>query len=175
MSLRLMAKTILFGGLVALGLALSGCHGKPKNNIEKIDDLIMQVKTDSVILNDLEAKDFVTLQKDFRTCDSMLQYQSPEQIDKSFETLQLVQAYLEQFRTTKSMMRSGLDSTLLQLNHLKADAESHYLSDSLVTAYLENETEFANRLNNQVLYFQDRFDNCQKDLNILKKQKCVRP
>lgn len=175
MSLRLMAKTILFSGLVALGLALGGCHSKPKTNIEKIDDLIMQVKTNSGILNDMEAKDFVTLQKDFMTCDSMLQYQSPEQIDKSFETLQLVQAYLEQFKTTKSMMRSELDSTLLQLNRLKTDAESHYLSDSLVTAYLENETEFANRLNNQVLYFQDRFDNCQKDLNVLKKQKCVQP
>ena len=175
MSLKLMAKTILFSGLVAIGLALSGCHGKPKTNIEKIDDLIMQVKNDAVLLNDLEAKDFVTLEKDFMTCDSLLQYQSPEQIDKSFETLQLVQAYLEQFRTTKSMMRSELDSTLLQLDRLKTDAESHYLSDSLVTAYLENETEFANTLNNQVLYFQDRFDNCQKDLDVLKKQKSVWP
>lgn len=171
MDLRLMTKMILISSLTAVSLALSSCNNKPKTEIEKIDFLIKQVKADTVILNNLETKDFIALEKDFKTCDSMLQYQSPEQVDKSFETLQLVQAYLEQFRITKTMIRSELDSTLLQLNRLKTDAESHYLSDSLVSVYLENETEYANKLNNQVHYFQDRFDNCQKDLNALKRQK----
>jgi len=104
-------------------------------------------------------------------CDSMLQYQSPEQMQKSFETLQLVQAYLEQFKFTKPMMQADMDTTLHQLDRLKADAESHYLSDSLVTVYLENETEYVNKLSNQVRYFQDRFNSCQQDLNAMKNQK----
>ena len=164
-------KTILLGSLFALGLALGGCHSAPETNIDKIDNLKKQVQTDAKTLSDLETKDFVTLEKDFMACDSMLQYQKEEQVKKSFETLQLVQAYLEQFKVTKPVMQAEIDSTLLQLDRLKADAESHYLSDSLVEVYIDTETEYVNRLSNQVQYFQDRFGSCQKDLNALKKQR----
>ena len=157
--------------MFAFGLTLVGCHNAPETNIDKIDSLKKQVQADAKALSDLETKDFVTLEKDFMTCDSMLQYKNEEQVDKSFETLQLVQAYLEQFRITKPVMQAEMDSTLLQLDRLKADAESHYLSDSLVEVYIDTETEYVTRLSNQVQYFQDRFGNCQKDLNALKKQR----
>ena len=162
---------MLLCGLVGIGLALSSCNSKPETNIDKIDNLKKQVQADAKTLNDIESKEFVALQKDFRTCDSLLQYQSPEQVDRSFEKLQLVQAYIEQFKFTKPLMQADMDTTLLQLDRLKADAESHYLADSLVTIYLENETEYVNKLSNQVRYFQDRFSSCQQDLNALKKQK----
>ena len=162
---------MLLCGLVGIGLALSSCNSKPETNIDKIDNLKKQVQADAKTLNDIESKEFVALQKDFRTCDSLLQYQSPEQVDMSFEKLQLVQAYIEQFKFTKPLMQADMDTTLLQLDRLKADAESHYLADSLVTIYLENETEYVNKLSNQVRYFQDRFSSCQQDLNALKKQK----
>ena len=164
-------KTILLGSLFALGMALGGCHSAPETNIDKIDNLKKQVQTDAKTLSNLETKDFVSLEKDFMACDSMLQYQKEEQVEKSFETLQLVQAYLEQFKVTKPVMQAEIDSTLLQLDRLKADAESHYLSDSLVEVYIDTETEYVNRLSNQVQYFQDRFGSCQKDLNALKKQR----
>ena len=162
---------MLLCSLIGIGFALSSCNSKPETNIDKIDNLKKQVQADAKTLNDIESKEFVTLQKDFRTCDSLLQYQSPEQVDKSFEKLQLVQAYLEQFKFTKPLMQADMDTTLLQLDRLKADAESHYLADSLVTMYLENEAEYVNKLSNQVRYFQDRFSSCQQDLNALKKQK----
>jgi hypothetical protein len=101
----------------------------------------------------------------------LLQYQSPEQVDKSFEKLQLVQAYIEQFKFTKPLMQADMDTTLLQLDRLKADAESHYIADSLVSVYIEKEAEYVDKLGNQVRYFQDRFSSCQQDLNALKKQK----
>ena len=163
-------KNILLGSVVALGLALGGCHNAPETNIEKIDNLKKQVQADAKTLSDLDAKDFVTLEKDFRLCDSMLQYQNEEQVDQAFETLRLVQAYLEQFKATKPTMQAEMDSTLLQLDRLRADAESHYLSDSLVEVYIDTETEYVTKLSNQVQYFQDRFGNCQKDLNAIKKQ-----
>ena len=168
MNLRLI-KSLLLCNLLALGLA--GCHNAPETNIERIDSMRKQIQTDAKTLNDLEAKNFVTLEKDFRLCDSMLQYQSEEVVDKSFETLRLVQAYLEQFKATKPMMQAEMDSTLLQLDRLKADAESHYLSDSLVEVYIDTEAEYVTRLSNQVQYFQDRFGSCQKDLKALKKQR----
>ena len=157
--------------MIALGLALSSCHSAPETNIEKINSLKKQVQADAKTLGDLETKDFVTLEKDFMTCDSMLQYQSDETVDKSFETLRLVQAYLEQFKVTKPVMQAEMDSTLLQLDRLKADAESQYLSDSLVEVYIDAEAEYVNRLSNQVQYFQDRFGSCHKDLDALKKQR----
>lgn len=168
MNLRLI-KTILIGSVFALGL--TSCHNAPETNIEKIGNLKKQLQADAKTLSDLETKTFVTLEKDFRICDSMLQYKSEEVVDKSFETLRLVQAYLEQFKITRPVMLSEMDSTLLQLDRLKADAESHYLSDSLVEVYIDTEAEFVNRLSNQVQYFQDRFNNCQKDLDALKKQR----
>lgn len=171
MNLGLMTKTMLVGGLMVIGLALGGCHNAPKTNIERIDDLKKQVQADAKILQRLENKDFVVLQRDFKTCDSMLQFQSPEQVDKSFETLRLVQAYIEQFRITKPMMQADMDSTLRQLDRLRADAEIQYVSDSLITVYVDGEAKFVERLGNQVRYFQDRFGTCQKNLKALKKQK----
>ena len=162
---------MLLCGLVVAGLALGSCNSKPETNIDKIDNLKKQVQADAKTLNDLETKEFVTLEKDFKTCDSLLQYQSPEQVDKSFEKLQLVQAYIEQFKFTKPLMQADMDTTLLQLDRLKADAESHYLSDSLVSVYLESEAEYVERLSNQVQYFQDRFSTCEQDLDALKKQR----
>lgn len=164
-------KTTLMLCLVALGIALGGCQPKPKTNLEKIDDLKKQVLADSKTLHDLEANEFKTLERDFRACDSMLQYLSPEQVTNSFEKLQLVQAYLEQFKVTRPTMQAEMDSTLIQLDRLKSDAETHYISDSLVTVYIENEKEYVDRLSNQVSYFQDRFGTCQKDLASLKKQR----
>ena len=179
-----MTKTMLVSGLVALGVALIGCNNtpvantdskpetsidKPETNIEKIESLQKQVRTDSKTLDDIEAKEFVTLQRDFRACDSMLQYLSQEQVEQSFEKLQLVQAYIEQFKFAKPLMQADMDTTLHQLDRLKADAESHYLSDSLVTVYLESEAEYVGKQSNQVRYFQDRFSKCQQDLDELKK------
>ena len=168
--MRLMSKTIL-AAMVAIVLALGGCHNAPKTNVEKIDSLKQQLMSDAQTLQDLEAKEYPSLEKDFMACDSMLQYQDQEQLDASFEHLLLVQAYLEQFKVTRPLMQADIDSTLLQLDRLKADAESQYLSDSLVTVYLEDETACVEKINNQVRYFQDRFSTCKKDLNTLKKQK----
>lgn len=170
MKLRL-TKPAFLVGLTALALALGSCQNSPKTNIEKIDDLRRQVQADAQTLHELETRDYAALAKDFRTCDSLLQYMSQEQIDKSFETLQLVQAYLEQFKVTQPDMQAEMDSTLLQLDRLKADAESHYLSDSLVAVYIDSEAEYVDKLNNQVRYFQDRFGKCQKDIAALKKQR----
>jgi len=179
MKLRLMTKTMLVCGLFAIGLALLSCNNtpeaisdsKPETNIDKIESLQKQVQADSKTLNDIEANVFVTLQKDFMACDSMLQYLSEEQVNQSFEKLQLIQAYIEQFKFIKPLMQADMDTTLHQLDRLKADAESHYLSDSLVSVYLESEAEYVEKLSNQVQYFQDRFSTCQQDLDALKKQR----
>lgn len=174
MNLRL--KTMLACGWFALGMALMSCNNtpeadKPETNIGKIESLQQQVQADSKTLNDIEANEFVAIQRDFRVCDSMLQYLSQEQVDKSFEKLQLVQAYIEQFKFTKPLMQDDMNTTLQQLDRLKTDAESHYLSDSLVTAYLENEAKYVDKLSNQVRYFQDRFSTCEQYLDSLKKQR----
>ena len=179
MKMRLMTTTILVCGLFALGTALISCNtppeatsdSKPETNIDKIESLQKQVQADSKTLNDIEANEFVTLQKDFIACDSMLQYLNEEQVEQSFEKLQLIQAYIEQFKFTKPLMQADMDTTLHQLDRLKADAESHYLSDSLVSVYLESEAEYVERLSYQVQYFQDRFSTCEQDLDAMKKQR----
>ena len=148
---------------------LTGCKEAPKTTSGKIDALKQQVESDAKTLKNIENKDFTTLRNDFRYCDSILQYLTEEQVDAAFEKLNLTQAYLQQFADIKPVMASKMDFLLVQLDNLKSDAESHYLSDSLVLVYLDTETKVADTLHRQVDYFQNRFDNCQKDLNTLKK------
>ena len=161
---------LLLIGTVLVCLLFTACQSKPKTNLECIDALKKQVVSDAKTLNELQDKDFVQLQKTFITCDSMLQYLHPETVDEIFDQLQLVDAYLAQFKTTRPLMQADMDSTLIQLDNLKSDLESHFLSDSLAAVYLETETQHVELLSNQVKYFKERLESCQNDLNELKEK-----
>lgn len=154
---------------MVFALAFGACA--PKTNIDKIDLLKKKVEDNAKILQNIEDKDFKELEKDFFACDSMLQYLRPEEVEEVFPKLQLAGAYIEQFKAVKPSMKTEIDSTLLQLDHLRADAKSQFLSDSLVTIYLADETQHVDKLSNQIQYFKDRFRSCQKDLNDFKKRK----
>ena len=161
-------KQILFGWL-ALLLLLASCQ--PKTDLDRIDALKKQVNKDVRALNDLNTNTFVQLEKDFIACDSSLQFLSEEQLDVVFPKLQLVDAYIQQFKMERPVMQAEMDSTLARLDLLRADAATHYLSDSLVAVYLEDETQQVEKLNSQVEYFKDRLGNCRKDLDSFKKKK----
>ena len=152
-------------------LLLVGCQTTPKTDIEKIEALKKQLKADAKTLEQIKANEFVTLERDFLVCDSLLQYMHPEAIDETFQELQLTKAYLDQFKATQPSIKVDIDSTLYRLDCLANDITSHYLSDSLTAIYLDDETQHTELLNNQVNYFKDRFGSCQNELNILKGKK----
>ena len=161
-------KQILFGWL-ALLLLLASCQ--PKTDLDKIDALRKQVNKDAKVLNDLNADAFVQLEKDFIACDSSLQFLSEEQLDVVFPKLQLVDAYIQQFKETRPVMQAEMDSTLVRLDLLKKDAATHYLADSLVSAYIDDETRQVEKLSSQVEYFKDRLGSCREELDGIKKTK----
>ena len=160
---NLMNKKHFFIGWLAVLLLLASCQSN--TNVGKIDALKKQVNKEAKALNELNTNTFVQLEKDFFSCDSSLQYLPEEQLDKAFQKLQLVDAYLQQFKETRPVMQAEMDSTLHRLDLLKADAKTKYLSDSLVTLYINAETQQVEKLSHQVAYFKDRFDNCRKDLD----------
>ena len=164
-------RTIVSKILFVATLALVACQAEPKTNLERVDALKKQVQDHATTLNELEAREFTQLQKDFMACDSMLQFLHPEEVDEVFQQLQLVGAYISQFKETCPVMRADIDTTLIQLNNLRSDIETHYLSDSLVAIYLDTESQHVTRINNQVEYFKDRFASCKKDLKEFKKKK----
>ena len=96
---------------------------------------------------------------------------SEKELDAVFQKLQLVDAYIQQFKETRPVMQAEMDSTLARLELLRADAETHYLADSLVAIYIEDEAQQAEKLSNQVEYFKDRLGNCRKELDGFKKGK----
>lgn len=165
----------LFIHLATFALAfalLSGCQHNPTTaTLGSIDQLQRQVKDNAETLQNIENEDYKTLEKDFVSCDSMLQYQEPEEIDSLFERLRLVDAYLKQFEQVAPQLRADMDSTLLQLDRLKKDVETHYLSDSLAAVYLADETRFVDTQSNQIHYFQDRFKVCRNHLDMLMKNR----
>ena len=150
-------------------LLFAGCQ--PKTDLDKIDALKKQVNKDLKALNDLNDNSIVQLEKDFISCDSSLQFLTEKELDAVFPKLQLVDAYIQQFKETRPVMQAEMDSTLARLDLLRADAATHYLSDSLVAVYLEDETQQVERLNNQVEYFKDRLGSCRKELDDFKKKK----
>ena len=158
-----MNKKNFFIGWLAILLLLSSCH--PNTNIGRIDQLKKTVKTDAKALNELNDNTFVQLEKDFFSCDSALQYLTEAELDKAFQKLQLVDAYIQQFKETRPIMQAEMDSTLLRLDLLKTDAETHYLSDSLVEIYINAESQQVEKLSNQVAYFKDRLGSCRKELD----------
>ena len=148
-------------------LLLIGCQ--PKTDLDKIDALKKQVNKDVKALNDLNANTIGQLEKDFVTCDSLLQFLPEEDLDAAFQKLQLVDAYIQQFKMERPAMQAEMDSALVRLDLLRTDAATHYLADSLVATYLEDETRQVEKLSNQVEYFKDRLGNCRKDLDDFKK------
>ena len=164
-----MHKKLCFIGWLAALLLLVGCQ--PKTDLDRIDALKKQVNKDVKALNDLNTNTFVQLEKDFIACDSSLQFLSEAELDAAFPKMQLVDAYLQQFKETQPIMQAEMDSTLARLDLLRADAETHYLADSLVVSYIEDETQQVEKLNSQVEYFKDRLGNCRRDLDSFKKKK----
>jgi LPS O-antigen subunit length determinant protein (WzzB/FepE family) len=164
-----MHKKLCFIGWLAALLLLVGCQ--PKTDLDKIDVLKKQVNKDVKALNELYANTIVQLEKDFIACDSSLQFMPEEKLDVVFPKLQLVDAYIQQFKMERPVMQAEMDSTLARLDLLRADAETHYLADSLVAGYIEDETQQVEKLSNQVEYFKDRLGNCRKDLESFKKKK----
>ena len=59
----------------------------------------------------------------------------------------------------------------LRLDLLKKDAATHYLADSLVSAYIEDETRQVEKLSSQVAYFKDRLGSCRNELDGIKETK----
>lgn len=161
-------KHIFFGWLAAL-LLFASCQ--PKSDLGRIDALRKQVNKDAKVLNDLNANAFMQLEKDFVACDSSLQYLPEEQLDVVFPKLQLVDAYIQQFKETRPVMQAEMDSALKRLDLLRNDAATHYLADSLVTAYIEDEALQVEKLSCQVEYFKDRLGSCRKELDGIKKTK----
>ena len=162
-----MDRKICFIGWLAVLLLLIGCQ--PKTDLDKIDALKKQVNKDVKALNDLNANTIGQLEKDFVTCDSLLQFLPEEDLDAAFQKLQLVDAYIQQFKMERPAMQAEMDSALVRLDLLRTDAATHYLADSLVATYLEDETRQVEKLSNQVEYFKDRLGNCRKDLDGFKK------
>ena len=151
-------------------IALVACQSTPKTDLERINALKEQVQSDAKTMDKLAANDLVQIEKDFFACDSMLQYMHLEEVDEMFQQLKLINAYIDQFKQRLPIMQADMDSTLIQLDNLKTDIETHYLSDSLAAIYLDSETQHVTLLNNQVQYFKDRFGSCKKDLNNFKKK-----
>ena len=151
--------------------AFVACNEKPATTIDKIESLKAQVENDAKALQELEDKDFPSLSDNFRFCDSLLQYMDSTRWNKYFQPLNLTNAYLQQFANLKGEMHQKMAYSLTQLDHLKADTESQYISDSLALVYLDTETKVADTLHSRVLYFKDRFANCQKELARIKKDR----
>lgn len=157
----------LFAWIAALAL-LASCQPKAQDSFAILKK---QLDSYSEALDKLEEHSRTELQKDFMACDSMLQYLHPEEMDEAFEQIQLAGAYLAQFKAMYPLMKSRIEYTHTQLDKLKADAETHYLSDSLVTFYLADEAKSVDTMAAQLDYFTDRLAQSKQAFVDFKRKK----
>lgn len=144
---------------------------KSSSDLDKIDVLIKLLERESHALADMKGRPIEQLEKDFISCDSSLQFLPEEKWNDAFEKLQLVNAYIMQFKETSPVMEAEMDSTMARLELLRNDVAAHYFPDSLAVAYIEDETRAVEKLSNQVKYFKERLGNCRKDLDDFKIKK----
>ena len=151
--------------IMAFLLLACSCQSK-KEPIQQLQD---QLSNDSIALIRLQEKYLLHMQSDFMWCDSMLQYIPNEQVNEHFETLNLTQAYLNQFNEMLPIMQHDISYTRRQLVNLKNDIDTHFINDSLANSYLNDEIAVADTIHYRVLYFEDRLSQQDKALKATKK------
>ena len=151
--------------VVFLLLACLSCQSRK----EPIAQLKEQLCRDSVTLSKIEQQYPESIRTNFEWCDSMLQYIPQEQINDYFETLNLAQAYLNQFDEMLPVMKRDLSYSRQQLTYLQHDLDTHYVEDSLAQAYIADETAVVDTLHYRIIYFQDRLSKQDQELKALRK------
>ena len=154
-------------------LLLSGCTRGSKNaGITSIPQLQQQVSLDSLALHELKVRYQDPLQADFLWCDSMLAFVNEQEVEGYFNTLNLAQAYLNQFNAMLPTMNHDIAYLQEQLTNLQNDLDTHYLNDSLASLYFEDEKAVADTLHHRILYFEDKLAQQSMALQTLKKNLC---
>ena len=155
--------------LIATFFLLLACLSCQSRKEEPIAQLQEQLSRDSVSLSKIQQQYPENIRANFFWCDSMLQYLPEEQVRKCFPVLNLAQAYLTQFDEMLPVMQHDISYTRQQLVRLQNDIDTQYLSDSLATAYLDDEAAVADTLHNRILYFQERLSSQDQELKSLRK------
>ncbi len=151
--------------VLSLAIAFTSCRDRANCiSCTKIDQVQKQLAQDSVSLARLERRELLDVEKGFHYCDSMLQFLSPDIVADHFEALNITQGYLQQYQEVAPLIKEKMSFSQKQLNSLKNDILSHYISDSLGATYLETEAMIADTIHQQVLYFKDRLGAQKKDI-----------
>ena len=150
-------------------IALAFCACQNQSVTSEIKKLQKQAKDDISEMQHIEKEYYTNVYNDYLFCDSMLQYAPKEKLEEYFNTLNLAQAYLRQFKEVKPLMEKKFDYAQQQLENLLNDISTNYINDSLANTYLSDEQKVADTLHEQILYFKDRLSSQKKELKTLKK------
>lgn len=156
--------------IVLLLLSLAACQPNSGSGpLEKIAALHEQLDNDSISINVLESSVLPPLERDFRSCDSMLAFLSQENIEEQFEALRLCNSYIVQFKTVVPNMKRNISYSHMQLDNLANEITDSRLTDSLVQIYIEDETKVADTIHHRVIYFQERLQQQKSEIAVRKK------
>ena len=155
-------------------LLLAGSCQSKKEPIQRLQD---QLTSDNIALQKLQDNYQERLWADFHWCDSMLQYLPKDAVNDYFESLNLAQAYLNQFDEMLPILQHDISYSRQQLTNLKNDIDTHFIDEEQAALYLKDETAVADTIHQRILYFQDRLSQQDQSLNSTKKsiRKAVKP
>lgn len=149
--------------IFALVAIITSCQSPTHPTEVAINSLQKQLKNDFMRLEQLETNDLPGIQHSYLLCDSLLQYAPKERINEYFDILNLTNAYLIQFKDNCPQMHEKFEYSAKQLESLKSDLSTEFISDSLASIYLSDERNAADTLHEQILYFEERLQ-AQKEI-----------
>ncbi len=130
---------------------MAACTSKsPSDQIVSMQERLSKAERHLEVLYN---EDFNALVGKYMALDTIL-----PRTEEDREPLELMGAYLQQLETMRPIMQDDISYSRQQLANLKDDIDSGILDAEKVTKYIADEEAALRKLEAQVNYFQEKFD-----------------
>jgi len=110
-------------------------------------------------------QDFNALVNDYQALDTTV-----ARTKDIHEEMTLLQAYLQQFETQRTVLKENVEFSRKQLSDLKYDVENYRYDEKTTSKYIQDEEKELQIMEAQVKYFKEKFDAQKEVVKKLRKE-----
>ena len=134
----------------------------PSGTIDDMRKRVDEVERQTEVLYN---QDFDFLVKEYQALDTTVAMTR----DISYE-MELLQAYLQQFESQRLVIQEDVAFSRKQLSDLKDDIKNKLYDEETTAQYIEDEEVALHRMEAQIKYFQEKFDEQKEVVKQLRKE-----
>ena len=137
-------------------------NNSPSGTIDDMRKRVDEVERQTEVLYN---QDFDFLVKEYQALDTTVAMTR----DISYE-MELLQAYLQQFESQRLVIQEDVAFSRKQLSDLKDDIKNKLYDEETTAQYIEDEEVALHRMEAQIKYFQEKFDEQKEVVKQLRKE-----